>query len=141
MSASALLVHLTDLGVRLSVFDGTLAVEAPRGVLTEADREAMRAHKAELLALVAECEPPDWPASVVAEFNDACVAHERVGHPPGEAARLAYEHLKRRYDGTSLRGSRRTAFGTLVWSDPDAPAIELFGPAIGPCDFDREGGA
>src|SRR4051794_30359760 len=27
-----------------------------------------------------------------------------------------------------LRGPRRTPWNTLVWSDPDAPPIELFGP-------------
>lgn len=29
----------------------------------------------------------------------------------------------------ALTGPRRTPWGTRVWSDPDAPAIELFGPA------------
>ncbi len=28
-----------------------------------------------------------------------------------------------------LRGPRRTAWGSLVWSDLDAPPLELFGPA------------
>ena len=28
----------------------------------------------------------------------------------------------------ALRGPRRTPWGSLVWSDPDEPAIELFGP-------------
>jgi len=27
-----------------------------------------------------------------------------------------------------LRGPRRTWWGTLAWSDPEAPALELFGP-------------
>jgi hypothetical protein len=27
-----------------------------------------------------------------------------------------------------LRGPRRTWWGSLVWSDPDAPPLELFGP-------------
>jgi hypothetical protein len=29
-----------------------------------------------------------------------------------------------------FRGPRRTRWGSLVWSDPDAPALELFGPAV-----------
>jgi hypothetical protein len=28
----------------------------------------------------------------------------------------------------ALRGPRRTPWGTLAWSDPEAPPIELFGP-------------
>jgi hypothetical protein len=28
-----------------------------------------------------------------------------------------------------LRGPRRTPWGTLAWSDPGEPAIELFGPS------------
>ena len=30
---------------------------------------------------------------------------------------------------TWLRGPRKTWWGSLVWSDPEAPALELFGPA------------
>ena len=40
-----------------------------------------------------------------------------------------YETLPRGPDPLdALSGPRRTPWGTLVWSDPDAPAIELFGP-------------
>ena len=65
-----------------------------------ADVEALRARKAELVDLVIwEITKTDGPVRV--------------------AAPDPFAHL---------RGPRRTAWGTLAWSDPDAPALELFGP-------------
>jgi hypothetical protein len=66
--------------------------------------------------------------------------------PAPEAERLAYLELKARLDGVpapdvgtmmvhragshdQLRGPRRMVQGTLVWSNPSVPPIELFGAA------------
>jgi TubC N-terminal docking domain len=52
MTAARLVARLRAADVRLAVVGGRLRVDAPRGVLTDADREALRAHKAEILALL-----------------------------------------------------------------------------------------
>jgi len=52
MSASALLETLRARGVNLSAKAGKLVYDAPPGVLTDADRAALREHKVELLALL-----------------------------------------------------------------------------------------
>lgn len=44
-------------------------------------------------------------------------------------SRVRYETYKTDPDPLdTLQGPRRTPWNTLVWSDPDEPAIELFGP-------------
>src|SRR4051794_18695482 len=104
MTAAALLINLADRGVRLGVEDGSLTVRASRGVLTAEDRDALRDCKPELIALVAvppivsheAGEPDDWPASWAADFEEMKAENIRLGHIPGEAARLAYEVLKAR---------------------------------------------
>jgi len=52
MTASALMGCLSRRGVRLTAQEERLVIDAPRGVLTDADREELRAHKAELVALL-----------------------------------------------------------------------------------------
>jgi len=52
MSAPALLEDLRARGVNLSANASKLLYDAPPGVLTDADRAALRTHKAELLALL-----------------------------------------------------------------------------------------
>lgn len=58
MTAMALLAALRTRGVVLAVEDDALDVDAPLGVLTPDLREALVAHKAELLALLREPTPP-----------------------------------------------------------------------------------
>jgi hypothetical protein len=53
MSAATLIEKLTKRDVRLMVRGDKLKIDAPAGTLTEADRELLRQHKAELLALLA----------------------------------------------------------------------------------------
>ncbi len=53
MSATELLASLQQRGVLLCVDGDRLRVDAPTGVLSAADRAALAAHKADLLALLA----------------------------------------------------------------------------------------
>jgi hypothetical protein len=53
MRASTILSNLRSRGVTLSAAGSTLTFDAPAGELTDADRAALREHKAELLALLA----------------------------------------------------------------------------------------
>lgn len=54
MTLQELLAELNRLDVNLSLAGDKLHVEAPRGVLTDDLKEAMRQHKAELVALLKE---------------------------------------------------------------------------------------
>lgn len=58
MTATALLTDLTSRGVRLWAESDRLKVDAPRGTLTTDDKTMLAEHKAELLALLSEPEPP-----------------------------------------------------------------------------------
>src|SRR5262249_51805805 len=59
MTAATLLTDLKAKGIVVSVADGILRLRSPQGVLTPADRAAVTAHKAALLALLlAEREAP-----------------------------------------------------------------------------------
>ncbi|MBU8894067.1 amino acid adenylation domain-containing protein [Corallococcus sp. M34] len=49
---TALLTRVFDLGIRLWIEDGKLAIDAPHGALTAELREALAEHKAEVLALL-----------------------------------------------------------------------------------------
>ncbi|UZW58432.1 non-ribosomal peptide synthetase [Lysobacter enzymogenes] len=57
MSASQLLIDLRRQGVRLSLADGRLQVQAPPGVLTPALRDRLKAHRDELTDLLAANDP------------------------------------------------------------------------------------
>lgn len=61
MTAAVLLADLRARGVRLAAVGARLRVEAPRGVLTEADREALAAHKT---AVLAELRDDGWADGV-----------------------------------------------------------------------------
>lgn len=61
MTASSLMASLTGRGVILSADGGRLSVDAPAGVLTEDDRDALRRHKAAILAILDGAPPPDDP--------------------------------------------------------------------------------
>ena len=50
MSTAALLTELQARGVRLSVVEGRLRVEAPKGILTPQDRQTLAERKSELVA-------------------------------------------------------------------------------------------
>ena len=106
MTAAALLAALQTRGVRLAAVGDRLRVEAPRGVLTAADRAALAAHKAALLALLrADADP--WPA-LLQRFRAAwlAVGQQYDNAPPAERQRLAvafargqaFEHAWQRQD-------------------------------------------
>lgn len=60
MNAAALLHHLEAAGIALTVTDGDLAIHGDRQII-EAHIADIRAHKAELVALVAANDPADPP--------------------------------------------------------------------------------
>ena len=59
MNAFDILLELQELDIRLTVEDGKLRVNAPRGVITAELKTRLSQHKAELLALVSESTPID----------------------------------------------------------------------------------
>jgi hypothetical protein len=64
MTTTAIMDRLRHLGVILEInSDGNLIVDAPCGVLTSADLEAMRCHKTELLAAVITSSRPSSAAA------------------------------------------------------------------------------
>jgi hypothetical protein len=71
MDAAELVNRLRARGARLEV-DGETLVVSPRSVLTEADRQAIRAMKPAILALLTRAAPPQSdPAVVLAEVREA----------------------------------------------------------------------
>lgn len=76
---SALLADLTTRGVRLSLNDGRLRIEAPKGVLTPELRSALTEHKLELIAFLQTHpanerkrpapQPPDEPPLAAPEVE------------------------------------------------------------------------
>jgi|SRR6516225_2754355 hypothetical protein len=92
MTAADLLRHLQGRGVRLEAKEDRLRVDAPAGLLTEADRQALTTHKVELLALLMPpasitptSEPADCKATVVAALigttADGVVRKDCMGLP------------------------------------------------------------
>ena len=63
MSAARLLADLQARGVVLAPDCGRLRVDAPRGVLTPSDRQALARHKPALLAMLAVGVEPPAPAA------------------------------------------------------------------------------
>jgi hypothetical protein len=62
VSAAALMDGLIARGVRFAVDAEGLLVDAPAGVLTDAERAALTVHKAELVALLTPLPSHDGPA-------------------------------------------------------------------------------
>lgn len=69
MGAPDLLQHLRSAGFAINAVDGGIRV-APAAALTDAQRQAIRAHKPELLALLAR----PTPAALVKAINQCCTA-------------------------------------------------------------------
>ncbi|QBS37116.1 hypothetical protein E1B22_03775 [Thermaerobacter sp. FW80] len=61
MTAAALLTELRRRGVEVWADGDRLCYRAPRGALTPELREAVRAHKGELLAVLRSDRPRFWP--------------------------------------------------------------------------------
>lgn len=66
MTATGLLDDLRNKGVRLSVEEDRLAVDAPKGMLTDDVRQAIRQHKQALLALLSQPMPAAAPVQSTA---------------------------------------------------------------------------
>jgi hypothetical protein len=142
MNAQALLFELLERGVTLTAAGSSLEVDAPTGALTAADRALLAAHKAALLKLLCPpAPPPSWSATAAQnrgpalaskcpELMEALAAIDAraarlvklLGIPQPEAQRLAWEEQKRLEQGDPPQ--------PIVWSDPDAPPLELFDQAI-----------
>jgi site-specific DNA-methyltransferase (adenine-specific) len=91
MTALDFLQDLTSRGVALTPHGGNLMVDAPAGVLTEADRDALSRLKPDLLAMLKarrtpEELPPDWR---VAWGERAAILQYDGGHPRQRAEALA----------------------------------------------------
>jgi hypothetical protein len=110
MSAAALVSAFRARGVELIPDGGALRYRAPRGVLTDADLEALRAHKAALLAELRG--QPDRPDHLGAVGGDDVGDHDHlVGGDHDLAAGPVLE--TREQPGAVLIRSAR--FGRDVW--------------------------
>jgi tubulysin polyketide synthase-like protein len=81
MSALDLFLHLTAAGCQLTRVDDRLRVHDPQHALTEALRQAIREHKAALLALLAQSAPAH-AAAIAPSPQEACTHQEHVFLPP-----------------------------------------------------------
>jgi hypothetical protein len=92
MTTNELIHSLQVRGVRLTLVGGRLAV-LPRGRLTEADRAAIRAHKAELLRLLAEAEHTVRTEGMVPDSRHPLIPYavrEKIEVIEAEARRLGW---------------------------------------------------
>src|SRR5262245_50917138 len=83
MTATGLLEELHTKGVHLTVEGERVAVDAPKGVLTDDLRQAIRQHKAALLALLAQPASAHNAATTAPSPQEACSRQEhRSPLPP-----------------------------------------------------------
>jgi hypothetical protein len=111
---TALLDRCRALGIHLWLEADRLRYDAPRGALDAELRAELVAHKRELVALLATT-PGAAPAEAAAPITDP------AAEPPATSTPDPYARLV---------GPYRSPWGTLVWSDPDAPELEAFVNAI-----------
>ena len=82
MTATALLDELRTKGVHLTIEGEHVAVDAPKGALTDDLRQAIRQHKAALLALLAQPMPVHDAPATAPNTQEACTRQEHVPPPP-----------------------------------------------------------
>jgi hypothetical protein len=82
MMATILLDELRTKGVQLTVEGAHLAVDAPKGVLTDDVRQAIRQHKAALLALLAQPIPAHDAPATAPSTPETCPHQAHVPPPP-----------------------------------------------------------
>ncbi|KXX65254.1 non-ribosomal peptide synthetase [Marichromatium gracile] len=97
MQATELMTELETLGVALWAEDGKLRFRAPSGVLTEERMAHLRAHRDDLLALLAE------PATVEVDADPA-QAHAPFGLTDVQTAYLLGRHDSFGYGGVACHG-------------------------------------
>jgi hypothetical protein len=99
VNADELLKDLTARDIRLSAVDGRLRVEAPASTLKDADRQALAAHKVEVLALLTAGK--DWDQSIAQRLIAEVRAARLEAFGPAEwpdkpaASRELGEHFDR----------------------------------------------
>jgi hypothetical protein len=97
MTTLDLFLHLTAAGCQFTRVDDRLRVHDPQHVLTDALRQAIRTHKAELLAMLPpevriplprspapcwRCQGPSERQGLRYLLCATCLAQERQGEPP-----------------------------------------------------------
>jgi hypothetical protein len=82
MTATALLDELRTKGVHLTVEGERVAVDAPRGALTDDLRQAIRQHKAALLALLVQPAPATDAPATAPSTPEPCTHQAHVPLPP-----------------------------------------------------------
>ena len=82
MTATALLDELRTRGVHLALEGERLAVDAPKGVLTDDVRRAIRQHKQALLALLAQPAPANDAAATAPSTQEVCPRQEHASPLP-----------------------------------------------------------
>ncbi|MET9263799.1 amino acid adenylation domain-containing protein [Amycolatopsis sp. NPDC004079] len=111
MTVGGLVTELEAVGVRLWEESGQLRFRAPRGVLTEERKQALRARKAEVLAhlradeVTVQPRPEAW--------------HEPFPLTDVQASYLLGRHSSFAYGGTGCHG-----YGELSYRELDAAALE-----------------
>jgi hypothetical protein len=109
MDATELLVRLKSRGIVLTASGDNLVADH-NGEMIAAARDLIRAHKPDLLGLLSGSCPAAPPVE---------------SHAAGD--------VRHGLDLSTFLPPRRTSWGTIVYSAPDAPTLECFGPS------DREG--
>jgi hypothetical protein len=111
MSATVLLDELRTKGMHLTIAGEHLAVDAPKGVLTDDVRQAIRQHKAALLALLAQPAPAPDAAGTALCHQEVCT-HQKYrppfpppypGHPVGAPFRPSQQVWLYRWDDQTPR--------------------------------------
>src|SRR5262245_3939701 len=87
MTAASLLTELKAKGIVVGVADGILRLRSPQGVLTPADRAAVTAHKAALLALLLMEREAPIPAFADVSLSEA--ERQQLGAEARAGDRLA----------------------------------------------------
>jgi hypothetical protein len=82
MTTTGLLEELRTKGVRLAVEGEHVAVDAPKGVLTDDVRQAIRQHKAALLALLVQPAPSKDAPATAPSTPEPCTRQAHVPLPP-----------------------------------------------------------
>ncbi len=108
MGAPDLLTYLRDAGFAVALVGGGIRV-APAAALTDTDREAIKAHRGELLALLAPVrkEPialsEPWTDSDAAKFVDRRDRLTRWGWPLAQSEAIADRLVRRDQEGDDRR--------------------------------------
>ena len=126
MGAPDLLLHLRGAGFKVSAADGGGIRVAPAGALTDAHRQAIRDHRAELLALLSGPEPAD------AEDDVAVGQPAALGQPDDEGQREAFHERAAimEFDGGLKRAEAEAAALVLLAEAQPRPRAAAPAPTV-----------